>query len=565
MGITAHDGHEVDADVTEPPRRPFWDRVRRWFPSVSWPSWVRRTAPIVSTVIAALAGAWLGLIVAGTSHATIGPLAVDAAVQPSWGGSTVIEVDPIGTLELATHGGPLTLQMSVRSVDIERFREIIDDPDALQNLDDRLVDDAQELLVQALVRGGIVAIIGAVVAGALVTRSGRRTLLAAGVGLTAVVAGYGTAAATFNPEAARQPTFTGVLATAPQVVGSVEDIATNFDVYAEQLAGIVTNAGALYEAALALPTYQPNDETIRVLHISDLHLNPAAWPVVDSVADQYDVDVIVDTGDIVDYGSGTEDGYVAPIASLGRPYIYVKGNHDSVGTAAAIAAQENTFVLDHEEVEVAGLRFYGAPDPRFTPDQSTRGTARDDILRGTEQVADEVRDLPEPPDVVAYHDPTHSTLFDEAAPLVLSGHMHTRNTYLLDGGTRVMVQGSSGGAGLRGLQNEEPTPVAMSVLFFNPESRDLVAWDDITLGGLGLSSAQIERHQADQEPSDGDEPAGDPDVDAVDPDEPGSVIDPDAPEDPADIIDPGETDPNETDPTQSDPTETGSPPPSPGP
>jgi hypothetical protein len=36
------------------------------------------------------------------------------------------------------------------------------------------------------------------------------------------------------------------------------------------------------------------------------------------------------------------------------------------------------------------------------------------------------------------------------------------------------------------------------VLYLDPETKQLAAWDDITLGGLGLTSAEIQRHQADE-------------------------------------------------------------------
>ncbi len=87
---------------------------------------------------------------------------------------------------------------------------------------------------------------------------------------------------------------------------------------------------------------------------------------------------------------------------------------------------------------------------------------------------------------MVFHDPTHAELFDGTAPLVLAGHAHERQTVVLDEGTRIMVQGSTGGAGLRALEGEEPTPVTLSVLYLDPDTRQLVAWDDITLGGLGL-------------------------------------------------------------------------------
>jgi hypothetical protein len=97
------------------------------------------------------------------------------------------------------------------------------------------------------------------------------------------------------------------------------------------------------------------------------------------------------------------------------------------------------------------------------------------------------------PDVVLIHDPAEGQAFDGTAPLVLSGHMHQRSTRLMPAGTRLFVQGSTGGAGMRGLEHEEPTPIEMSVLYFNRTSHRLQGWDDIRLGGLGLTSAQIER------------------------------------------------------------------------
>jgi hypothetical protein len=97
------------------------------------------------------------------------------------------------------------------------------------------------------------------------------------------------------------------------------------------------------------------------------------------------------------------------------------------------------------------------------------------------------------PDVVLVHDPAEGQAFDGTAPLVLSGHLHQRSTRLLPSGTRLFVQGSTGGAGMRGLEHEQPTPIEMSVLYFNRASHRLQGWDDIRLGGLGLTSAQIER------------------------------------------------------------------------
>ena len=217
--------------------------------------------------------------------------------------------------------------------------------------------------------------------------------------------------------------------------------------------------------------------------------------------------VIVDSGDIADHGSAPESVYVSGIGSLDLPYVYVRGNHDSAETEAAVRAQPNAVVLDGTPVQVAGLRFLGLPDPRFTPDQTTREANPDElVLQQTSQLAALAKIAQPPADVLVLHDPSSAELLEDAAPLVLAGHAHKRGQWLQGEKTRVMVQGSTGGAGLRALENEKPTPVMLSVLYFDASTRQLTAWDDITLGGLGLTSAQIDRHIASRETSDGVEP-----------------------------------------------------------
>lgn len=472
----------------------------RWWPTRlrrdAWPRWLRRVAAVLAPIVLALGGAWIALVVAGTTQAYIGPLAVDVSFEPTFAGESIIHLDPVGAVVLDTHRAPVTLNVSVRQVDIDGLNGIVSNPYSLTELDDQIVDGLRDVIFDAAVRAGLAALIGATLAAALVLRSVRRTLLASGVALATVLGTYGLAALTYDSSSVSEPTYTGPLAAAPRLIGNAEDIATNFDAYAEQLAGFVTNVATVYNTALTLDTFQPTDDTIRVLHVSDLHLNPAAFGVIGSVADQYDVDVIVDTGDMVDQGTPVENSYVRPISDLERPYVFVKGNHDSAATVAAVAAEPNTIVLDEEPAEVGGLLFAGAPDPRFTPDKSVRGVPDDAIRAGTEEFAERAAEMDPPPDVIAYHDPSDAELFDGIAPLVLSGHMHRRETYTLDEGTRVMVQGSTGAAGLRGLRNEEPTPVNLSVLYFDPETKELVAWDDLTLGGLGRTSAEIDRHRA---------------------------------------------------------------------
>ncbi len=77
---------------------------------------------------------------------------------------------------------------------------------------------------------------------------------------------------------------------------------------------------------------------------------------------------------------------------------------------------------------------------------------------------------------------------------MLSGHYHRRINEQLKLGTRLKVEGSTGGGGLRAVQNEKPEKVHASVLYMDRSTRRLQAWDEITLGGLGLATAEVSRH-----------------------------------------------------------------------
>lgn len=343
----------------------------------------------------------------------------------------------------------------------------------------------------------------------------------------------GLSALTFNPRSVAEPRYTGLLTGVPSLIGSAESIVSRFSEYRGQLAKLVTNVSQLYEAGSTLPIFDPDPEMIRVLHVSDLHINPIGWNVIRSLKDQFKADLIIDTGDISDHGTKAENEYVNEIGRLGVPYVFVRGNHDSKKTQRAVAKQKNAIVLDDKAATVKGLRIYGLGDPRFTPDKSVQveGGSNEALYalgRGhaarfappepispspsptpssssSSSPSPSLSPSPSPSpsapapekivaDVVAVHDPNVGRGFSGVVPLVLSGHAHQRSTEVLPTETRLMVQGSTGGAGLRGLEHDEPTPLTASVLYFSKTTHRLEAWDDITVGGLGEQSIQVERH-----------------------------------------------------------------------
>jgi predicted MPP superfamily phosphohydrolase len=464
-------------------------RIRDFFPER-----VRRIA-IVSVVV--VLGAWLGLLAGGHVQAPVGPVETRMSVRPAWTGDTVVRLAPLGTLRLDSHDGPLQVVVDVQQLNVADTRRIFANPASLRGLDARLIEDIRDGTRRLAIRSILAAAAGATVLGALVFRSRlRRAAVSGGLAFAVTASGVAAAGLTLNPQSLAEPRYTGLLTSAPTVVGDARNIVGRFTDYSEELAALVTNVSRLYDVTSTLPAYTPDPTTIRLLHVADLHLNPAAWEVIRSVTHQYDIDVIVDSGDIVDHGSGPENRYVEGIATLGVPYVYVRGNHDSQATERAVRRQRGAVVLTGKPVDVGGLRLLGDGDPRFTPDRAVEAPSDDRVREMGSRLAFEARASQQPVDFAVVHDPTAAEPLDGTVPLILAGHTHRRSTKLLEGGTRLFVQGSTGGAGLRALEPSEPTPVQCSVLYIDRSTKKLQAWDDISLGGLGLASASVSRHLA---------------------------------------------------------------------
>jgi predicted phosphodiesterase len=468
----------------------------------------------VSLAAVILAGALLGMWLGGTTTQDIGPFQAQLSFRPSLHGDTSVEIPPLGALDLDSHDGPIRLDIRLQNLDENRTRAL-----ASSGKFDKVGHDAVDQLSHGVRRLALqttgAGMLGAMLLTALVFRTRRETAIAGFTSLAVFAAGGLTALLTFRPDAIQEPHYTGLLTNAPAVLGDARRIATRYEEYREQLQQMVANVSKLYSTISALPVYEPDKSSTKVLHISDMHLNPAAWNVVRTVADQFNVNMVVDTGDINDWGTQPEASYVDAISTLRVPYVYIRGNHDSATTAAAVAKEPNATVLDGQIATVEGITFAGIGDPRFTPDKDTdKGDAADDALVSAsgEVLANLIRSSPKKVDVALVHDPASAAALGGVVPLVLAGHLHQRQIKRLDPApvpsadvesptpappqprSLLMVEGSTGGAGLRGLQKASgPLPLALSILYFDSQ-HVLQAYDDIRVGGTGLTEVSIERH-----------------------------------------------------------------------
>ncbi|HRW37194.1 MAG TPA: metallophosphoesterase [Aquihabitans sp.] len=458
-----------------------------------------RAARATLRVAAAIAVAGIGALAAvaafGQVHQPIGPFDTTLAARPGTSG-TQVQVAPFGRIDVDSHDGPLGLELTVDQLRVADAEAIAEDPESFDLDEDELAGEVRDGVTRLAQRIALCAVLGGAAAGFVRRRRWQAALGGGLVGAVAVGATMGMAVRTWEPESLAQPRYSGLLARAPQAVGDARDVIDRFEDYRAQLAGLIENVGTLYQGASDARSFRADASTVRVLHVSDLHLNPQGFDLIDQVVAQFGIDVVVDTGDINDWGTPIEARFVERIGDLGVPYVYIRGNHDSAATARAVAAQPNAVVLDDDTATVAGLTFWGEGDPRFTPDKSAKGSGDDEHEVAEEQApiaARRLQAVDRDVDVALVHDPTVADDLGGLVPLVLAGHRHRADEIDLGEGTRLLVEGSTGGAGLRSLQRDDPVPLTASVLYFDADTGELQAQDRIEVAGVDQAEVRIER------------------------------------------------------------------------
>ncbi|KAB1103116.1 metallophosphoesterase [Micromonospora aurantiaca] len=508
------DGHENEQHRTGDETSPERGRARRltaWRPGHR----LRRLGVVLALLAVTLGGIVIGTYAGGHVGTDIGPFRAELKLSPSLSGGTTVDIPPLGALLLDSHDGPAYLTVEVGSLDQGRTEALIDDPASISRASQSAVQDVRDGVMRLGLRTLASVVLATLLLAALVFRDVRRTAWAGGLALVVTAGSLGMAASTLRPQAIEEPRYEGLLVNAPAIVGDARRIANDYTKYAEQLQRLVGNVSKLYTTVSALPVVQPSPGTTRVLHVSDIHLNPTGWQLIRTVVEQFGIDVVVDTGDMTDWGSEPEASFVGSIGLLKKPYVFIRGNHDSPRTAAAVAQQPNAIVLNNSVTTVGGLTIAGIGDPRFTPDKETSpagsgltSAVADQVIGAGEQLAVTIDKSPRKVDIALIHDPASAGPLSGDCPLVLSGHTHSRQVSKLpqvEGKqpTTLMVQGSTGGAGLRGLEGEKPTPLTMTVLYFD-QQKLLQAYDEITVGGTGQSQVNLERHVI-RDPAKGDQ------------------------------------------------------------
>ena len=412
-----------------------------------------------------------------------------------FGEGTILGFPPAGTIEFPTHTGPIGIRVQYDQLRLEGIERFAGLPNPLIALTTQAAEETEEGVYKLLVQSAIAGFVGAFLFSLIAWRNWKKVL--AGTSLAAVAVAGATIVgwATYHPETAfNEPRYTGMLTAAPRLVGKLELRQNRLKHYQKQLQQIVAGGASLYLATGGLPEVTDGEITT-ILLVSDIHSQYSVYETVETLIDQFQVDAVIDAGDLTQWGLSFESRAFAGIGSLGVPYLFVKGNHDSETILDQVALIPNVVVLDKRPVDIVGLRILGGPDPLFTPDAQKRDEPEAEkvaVAAAGQELADIAR-ADGHIDLAVVHNPIAAQPFAGIVPLVLAGHWHKRELSTVDG-TLIYDEGSSGGSGFYSLANgAKPEPLQMSMLHFDAATHRLVAYDQVDITGLGQTGMTITR------------------------------------------------------------------------
>ena len=309
-----------------------------------------------------------------------------------------------------------------------------------------------------------------------------RQLAAAGL-VTVVVFGYG--ALTFNRDWNKQSRLTGTLGAVQLFPGQLQQFYSRQSKVYDVLGAVV---GIQAQLQQRIDQQNTTDSSFNIMFISDVHL-AGVYPLVEQYVDNFDVKLIINTGDESEFGSSLEltATYIAGLTRITKkvPMLWLAGNHDSPEIEQAMRKvpgltvlgsktkqDDGSYAVTGSKLEAFGLTVAGAPDPRVYGATGPAGSDQDVITDPLEKAAmDAVAKAAGADtkfDIFATHEPVAAKELTKKLPKRIrqtnSGHTHEQNkTSEIQSGENIqLVEGSTGAGGLDHLSGAA-TPIEFSI------------------------------------------------------------------------------------------------------
>ena len=433
----------------------------------------------------------------GTSARRVGPVEMRLSMRYALPGRTEIAMNPFGRITAHTHGLPVAFIASVESIDVDETRDIIDKGLDVKKIKRRVKSGGVRLFAMFLLKLFLLGAVGGALGAALGRRLHWKRLLAGMVSGTGAVALLLAAVGLqFNPAAFNHMKYSGALSDAAYLLPELQEEFHKGLAFRERLGNIAENLAAAY---ITDDKKQRGHDTIRALHISDLHNNPLGAEMVCRINAALDPDIILDTGDISDLGLPLELKLVHGLKCLDAPHVFVAGNHELPGTMDELKKEFDIIAPGGNMVEVEGLRIIGFDAP--PPFSGKTEIAKARIKAWAGDIRKTLDAQPKKPDVIMLHYPDIGHTLAGRAPVILFGHTHEASAETHNGSLLINA-GSAGASGVRYLlRTKEKSAYTVALITFKkqkdrrpaPLHADIITFDHRT----GLFTVQRTPFEAD--------------------------------------------------------------------
>jgi putative phosphoesterase len=442
--------------------------------------YLRIAAWLVIAILSALSFA----VLLSPTHYELAGVKFEVSLYPLLKGGTEIVLPPVGSVKAATHQVPFQLKAKVEGINQGYLEKVLKDSTTTEDYFDLLNRDARRHALNFFLKLIAIAALGGLIGSLFFTRAWWRLLIGSSSGIIAVALLMAGLYLQYDVTAFTQPEFSGSLNSARWIAASIERKQNPIDTLKQDIQLVGRNLANFASKVDAWEPISPEKGTIRVLAVSDIHNNPAAFTLIKRVAHDFQVDLVIDTGDITDFGTPIEANLLNELASFQKPYLFIPGNHDSPAVVETMRSLPPVKVLDGQAIDIKGMKVFGKADP-VSGVEKVKPVSGKEMKKLATKIKRQVDSMSRKPLIAAVHDPRMSKKLVNKVPIVLQGHTHKASIEEV-GDTTFINPGTTGASGLRLFNNgqSQKQKYTVSLLYIDPGKRKLIAVDSIEVTGL---------------------------------------------------------------------------------
>jgi predicted phosphodiesterase len=429
------------------------------------PRWLRGIGFLCLLFVLSILGAGFTVTYFGSQTYRWRAFEVRLSIHPALRGETRLVFTPLGEVRASTHKTPMAFNISLQNVSLDGVKKLLLKPPPKEQIENEFRIEMQQVVVRFSMRLMVIGALGGLIAPLFLrAKRARFWLLAPLFGGAFVVAIFLMTLKTFDGQAFNNPRYTGSLQQADWVIQLVREAFNKANTLSDRLRNVAADLNRLYGRINTFERVRPDEDAIQILHISDIHNNPAAVDFVLELAERFQVEMVIDTGDLTDFGSPLETRLTSGLAQLKVPYVFVAGNHDSLATVKAVRNDLRGTTLQDQVVTVEGVRLLGIPDPSSLRDGPGNVDSSPESISAAQTHLQKLFEQAIPqPHIVCVHNPRIASALFGKARLILCGHMH-RASLEMEEGTILCNAGTTGAAGARYLDRVEGVPLTAAIL-----------------------------------------------------------------------------------------------------